>query len=208
MTKFAQNPLTNRHSTRYVRVYVGTLALLLVLNQIVTVSAFADGQQHTDESNAIRRMNEEIQELQAKVKELEARLNDFKEGAKGGRPRATVESSRSSHSEATPPLTPSLAVHESPENTSVAPSVKLRMFGDVGYDVTDQKGDTNSFHIGTLSLLMTGAVSDRLSVLGEVLFFSRKGNTLDTDVERLLLRYKHSDYLNFAVGRYHSSIGY
>jgi hypothetical protein len=55
---------------------------------------------------------------------------------------------------------------------------------------------------------MTGALSDRVSVLGGVLFFSRKGNILETEVERLLLQYKHSDYLNFAIGRYHSSIGY
>ncbi len=55
---------------------------------------------------------------------------------------------------------------------------------------------------------MTGVLSDHVSVLGEVLFTPSKDNAIGVDVERLLLQYKHNDYFNFAVGRYHSSIGY
>jgi hypothetical protein len=151
-------------------------------------------------------MSEQIQELQAKVKELEARLN----GVTGNTPRAAVESSPTANASAevtSPSASPPSAAQESEENNPV-PRVMLHMFGDVGYEASDQKGVTNSFYIGTLDLLMTGALTDRVSVLGEVLFTPKVDNSFGVDVERLLLQYKHNDYFNFSVGRYHSSIGY
>jgi len=206
MANFVKDALTNRSSTRHVRVYGGAIILLVALIQIMPAATYADDQPHTDEQEAIRRMNEQIQELQAKVKELEARLN----GAPGGEPHAAVESSATANApvEVTPPPpTQPSAAQESQQNNS-APSVTLHMFGDVGYEASDQKGVTNSFHIGTLDLFMTGALTDRFSVLGEVLFIPRMDNSFSFDVERLLLQYKHNDYFNFSVGRYHSSIGY
>jgi hypothetical protein len=59
-----------------------------------------------------------------------------------------------------------------------------------------------------LDLFMTGALTDRVSVLGEVLFVPFQDNSIDVDVERLLLQYKHNDFLNVGIGRYHPSIGY
>jgi hypothetical protein len=73
------------------------------------------------------------------------------------------------------------------------------MFGDLGYEVSDQKGETNSYHIGSLDLFLTGSLSSRVSVLGEVLFTPQVDNSFGIDVERLLLQYKHNDYFTFAV---------
>jgi hypothetical protein len=205
MPNFAKDTVTSKRSPRHALVYGGALALLLSLNQTVTACAYADDQAHADEREALRRMNEQIQELQAKVKELEARLNDVKGGPSPG----VVESSTPGNP--LPKVTPLAALpseaQESPENNSV-PSVKLHMFGDVGYEATDQKGVTNSFFVGTLDLFMTGALTDRVSVLGEVLFSPNADNSFGVDVERLLLQYKQNDYFNFGIGRYHSSIGY
>jgi len=205
MPNFAKDTVTNRNCTRHVRAFGGALVLFLAFNQIVAASTQADDQSRADERNALRRMNEQILELQAKVKELEARLNDVKGGASPG----AVESSapRSAPAEATPPPTPPSAVQESQDNNSV-PSVKLRMFGDVGYEVSDQKGEPNSFHLGTLDLLLTGVLTDRVSVLGEVLFTPLHDNSIGLDVERLLLQYKQNDYFTLGIGRYHTAIGY
>jgi hypothetical protein len=204
MSNSAKDTLTNKRPTRRIRAYGGAIALLLVLNQIGTTCVYADDQPRADESNAIRRMNEQIQELQAKVMALEAKLNDVK-----GAPHGDVEPNTPSRAPAvaTPPPAPSPAVQDAPENNS-APSVKLRMFGDVGYEASDQKGETNSFHIGTLDLFMTGVLTDRISVLGEVLFIPLPDNSIGVDIERLLLQYKHNDYFNVGIGRYHSAIGY
>ena len=206
MVTFAKDTVTNGNAARRVRVFGGAIVLLVALNQMGAAASYADDPPRADEQDAIRRMNEQIQELQAKVKELEARLN----GGAGSAPHAAVESSAPANArvEVTPPP-PALpsAAQEPQENTSV-PSVKLRMFGDVGYKASGQKGETNSFHIGTLDLFMTGVLTDRVSVLGEVLFIPLKDNGIGVDIERLLLQYKHSDYFTFSVGRYHSSIGY
>jgi hypothetical protein len=205
MPNFAKDTVTSRRSPRHVLVYGGALALLLALNQTVTTSAYADDQAQADEREALRRMNDQIQELQAKVKELEARLNDVK----GGAPPGAVERSTPGNplAKVVPPAAPPSEAQESPEN-NLTPSVKLHMFGDVGYEATDQKGISNSFYVGTLDLFMTGALTDRVSVLGEVLFTPQADNSFGVDVERLLLQYKQNDYFNFGIGRYHSSIGY
>jgi hypothetical protein len=205
MFNFTRDTVTNRSCLRRVRFYGGAMALLLALNHIGPVSTYADDSPHGAEQDAIRQMNEQIHELQAKVKELEARLNAMTAStpARAVEPEAPV---RAPSLGATRPATPSPS-QESQEDNAV-PGVKLRMFGDVGYQLSDQKGKTNSFDIGTLDLFMTGALTDRVSVLGEVLFIPREDNHFETDVERLLLQYKHNDYFNFGIGRYHSSIGY
>jgi len=205
MPNFAKNTVTNRSCTRHVRVFGGAIALFLAFNQIVMASTHADDQSHVDERNAIRRMNEQIQELQAKVRELEARLNDVKGSASPGAIQGGTPSNPPA--EVTPPPAPPSETQESQENNSI-PSVNLRMFGDVGYAASDQKGHTNTFHIGTLDLLMTGVLTDRVSVLGEVLFTPLKDNSIGLDVERLLLQYKQNDYFNVGIGRYHTAIGY
>jgi hypothetical protein len=56
-----------------------------------------------------------------------------------------------------------------------------------------KKAERNSFHIGTLDLLMAGVRSERVSILGEVLFIPRTDNTIEADVERLLLQYRRND---------------
>jgi hypothetical protein len=206
MANLAKGTATYRNSTRRVRIFGGAIALLLAFNQFIAVSAHADDPPRRDEEDAIRRMNEQILELQAKVKELEARLN----GTTGGTSHAANENGATTNTPSkaiSPALTAPPPAQELEENNS-APSVKLRMFGDVGYEASDQKGETNSFFIGTVDLFMTGVLSDHVSVLGEVLFTPSKDNAIGVDVERLLLQYKHNDYFNFAVGRYHSSIGY
>lgn len=204
MPNSAKHTVTTRRSTRSTLGYGGALALLVALTQTVTPSVYADDQARADESKEIRRMNEQIQELQTKVKELEARLNSVTA------PRAAVESSAAANAreEVTPPPAAPPSAAQEPQENSPAPRVMLHMFGDAGYEASDQKGQTNSFYIGTLDLFMTGALTDRVSVLGEVLFTPQSNNAIGVDVERLLLQYKHNDYFNFSIGRYHSSIGY
>jgi hypothetical protein len=205
MVNLAKHSLTGGSYVRNVRVCGAAIALLLGLNQMVPTLAYAGGQSGEAEQDAIRRMNEQILGLQAKVKDLEARLNSMATSA----PARTVDTVApvSMISTAIPPASLPSPVPESQQENSI-PGIKLRMFGDVGYETSDQKGRTNSFNIGTLDLFMTGALTDRVSVLGEVLFIPKTDNSIGVDVERLLLQYKQNDYLNFSIGRYHSSIGY
>jgi hypothetical protein len=205
MLLIARNTTSQRSFTRHFPAQPGTIILLLVLSQLVPSPTYGQDQQSERERQAFQQMNEQIQELQAKVKELEGRLNAIAAST----PARAGDSSNSiaAISSATIPPTLPSPVQEPQEDKSI-PEVKLRLFGDMGYEASDQKGETNSFHIGTLDLFMTGALTDRVSVLGEVLFTSLKDNSIGVDVERLLLQYKQNDHFNVGIGRYHSSIGY
>ena len=112
---------------------------------------------------------------------------------------------------ATPPAAPVPApepprVVESPAVNEVAPRLKLNVFGDVGGQLYNHNPDT--FLFGSLDLFMTARLSDKVSTLGEVLFIARNDNSIELDVERLLLQYRQSDYFTAAIGRYHSWVGY
>jgi hypothetical protein len=109
---------------------------------------------------------------------------------------------------AQPAPAPELAP-EPPAVNEVAPRLKFNVFGDVGFEANDKKGNvSNTFEIGSLDLFMTSRLSERVSVLGELLFISSSDNSISPDVERLLLQYKQNDYFALAVGRYHTSIGF
>src|SRR6266436_8135630 len=64
-------------------------------------------------------------------------------------------------------------VVEAPRQNVVSDRLKLRIFGDVGYAATDNKAVTNTFELGSLDLFMTARLSDKVSVLGEILFVSQ-----------------------------------
>jgi hypothetical protein len=145
--------------------------------------------------------------LEVRVGELQKKLDATTVNAASPVPVAAPSAAAVSGREISSGSNP-LPVSEEPQNDTSSKRVQLRIFGDVGYGVSDQKGEANSFHIGSLDLFMTGNLSERVSVLGEVLFIPQHDNTITPDVERLLLQFKYNDYFNFAVGRYHSSIGY
>jgi hypothetical protein len=90
----------------------------------------------------------------------------------------------------------------------VAPRLHLNAYADLGYQATDEGHSTNSFMLGSFDLFMTSQLSDKASVLGEVIFLAEPDNTINVDLERLMFQYKFSDYFDFGIGRYHTDIGY
>ena len=106
---------------------------------------------------------------------------------------------------ADPPSDPAEA--EEPATPPV-PELVLRGFGDVDYRWTDAGGGRDAFELGQVDLFVTSRLSDDLSVLGEIVFQPRGGDTFTAHVERLLLTYHPSDTLHLSVGRYHTAIGY
>jgi hypothetical protein len=155
----------------------------------------------------------EVQELRARVTDLEAKLAAGGEPSQPGRREVAIANVPPAAIAAPAPAAavpgaPSSPRPQDPDGSSIVPSVKLRLLGDAGYHATNLKGDTNSFYIGSLDMLMTGSLTDRTSILGEVLFTSTADNSFAIDVERLVLQHKTNDYFTFGVGRYHTSIGY
>jgi hypothetical protein len=194
--------------------WIGAMVLIAAALHAVPSLACGDERPKATDHDAIeqllqanRELLQQMRDLQARVVQLEAKINESPPAIRGD--AHSLETSTAS----APALSPSSAPAPSPavqesEPPASAPGVKLRLFGDMGYSASDKKGETNSFHIGSLDLFMTGTLSDKVSILGEVLFVPQTDNGIKADLERLLLQYRHNDYFNFGIGRYHTSIGY
>ena len=131
------------------------------------------------------------QQLLQRISELEAKVKQLEDKQASAAPAPGPE-----------------PVAEEPHVNAVNDRLKLNVFGDVGYEASNLKPSSNTFEIGSLDLFMTARLSDHVSALGEVLFTSQSDNTINPDVERLLLRYRQNDYLTAGIGRYHTSIGF
>jgi hypothetical protein len=129
-----------------------------------------------------------LQELEDEVKQLKAQ------------PAAAA------NAPAQAPAPPSPPAEEAPVVNEVAQRLKLNVFGDVGFQGYNHIPDT--FLFGSLDLFMTARLSDKASVLGEVLFTADNANAISPDVERLLFKWRQNDYFTASIGRFHSWVGY
>lgn len=91
------------------------------------------------------------------------------------------------------------------QQTSSAQETKIRGFADVGLTSKDAGGHF-SFALGQYDIYITSELSDRIMFLGETVFEFDEGWLVD--VERVLIKYVVSDYLNVVVGKHHTPIGY
>lgn len=87
-------------------------------------------------------------------------------------------------------------------------TMRIQGFSDVQYHASNFPGQHQSFGLGQFNLFITNQLSNKLSVVAEAVMEADQSNGFGIDLERLLVQYAASDYLNLSVGRFHSSIGY
>ena len=214
MLSCEKNSVTIQMPRRRARSWRSAIVLLATFLPTMSTRVYGEDTPKATDHDDIEQLIQSNQRLSLQVQDLQARVNQLE--AKSSEP---VAASLAAASVTVPPRTTppvgaaaaastSVPAAQEPQSDISAPRVRLRLFGDVGYGVSDRKGETNSFHIGSLDLFVTGSLSERVSVLGSVLFIPQPNNSIAPDVERLLLQYKHNDHFTFAIGRYHSAIGY
>ena len=150
-----------------------------------------------DATNAVS--PEDVKQLLRRIDQLEAKVKQLEQKQAAPAPVATAPAP------ASPPPEPSPTV-DMPTVNEVAPRLKMVVFGDVGAGGYTHVPDT--FEFGSLDLFMRARLSDKVSVLGEVLFTAENDNSISPDVERLLLQYRQNDYFTASIGRMHTSVGY
>ena len=92
---------------------------------------------------------------------------------------------------------------------AAGPDLLVRAFGSVNWSGTDLPSAPNSFALGQLALFVTSAVSDRISVLAEIVMEAGSANArVVTDLERLQVTFRLNDALAVSAGRYHTGIGF
>jgi hypothetical protein len=169
-----------------------------------------------------------IELLVQQVKALQQETGELRERVK------TLEADRPG----TPSDAPALAVTPVPQQpqTTISPAVpdpsigrievmhelhgiQWRGFGEVDYRVLDQRqpelgaygfvpGSAGGFYTGDFDLLLTSRITDKASVLSEIVFGEGDAQSFGVDLARMLLKYDYNDHLKMSFGRYHTGIGY
>lgn len=162
------------------------------------------GQTGTDaDQQTIRELAQQIKELQEKVALLESRQPPHDPNP------ANVENSEAATE---PPMASALDSHN-------FRGIQWRGFGEVDYKVLDQRtpeigtfgfvpGSAGNFFVGDFDLLLTAAVTDKASVLSEIVLGEEDAQRFDVDLERVLFKYDYNDHVKASFGRYHTGIGY
>src|SRR5687767_14658221 len=82
-----------------------------------------------------------------------------------------------------------------PTEVPITSRIVWQGFGDVGWQRSDDPDRANTFTLGQLTLYPTATLSDRLSVLAEIVFKAGRYNQLTVELERVLVRYAFAESL-------------
>jgi hypothetical protein len=99
---------------------------------------------------------------------------------------------------------------EDPSSDAGSPATTFRVFGGAEWSARKLPDVPNSFSLGQLDLFVTSNLSERVSVLAEVVVEGQRGlgTRFVTDIERLQLTFRLNDFFNVSAGRYHTGIGF
>jgi hypothetical protein len=97
--------------------------------------------------------------------------------------------------------------------------IRWRGFGEVDYKVLNQRqpetgtygfvpGSAGNFYTGDFGLFLTSRLTDRASVLSEIIFEEHDAQSYKADLRRVLLKYDVNDHFKLSFGRYQTDIGY
>ena len=186
--------------------------VLLVL--MLAGTAHAQDTDLTDQQT-IRLLSQQVKELQEKFAALEAKQN-----------QATLASvpAEPAPNQLTEPADSSLDHNSILQEIRgiqlhAVHGIQWRGFGELNYKVLDQRqpelgtfgfvpGSAGNFYSGDFDLFLTSKISEKASVLAEIVFGQGDAQSFSIDMERILFKYDHNDHLKLSFGRYHTGIGY
>ncbi len=184
------------------------------------------GQTVTVDQAAMQALLKRIDQLEARVQQLEAAQHPAApETAKVEVRQLAAEAPTHGPSQAAAQEhEPEPSEHAESERMDVSKTLlRVRGFGDVtfhgdNYHPAGLPGDKTAFTLGQLNLFVTSDISDKFKFLSEIVFEAGPeniygvprgtANSFGVDVERYLLTYSQNEYFNLSAGRYHTAIGY
>jgi hypothetical protein len=186
-------------------------------NRAALILLLVSGLSHAQDSvlsdrELIQQLAQQVKTLQERVDVLESRhqAEEVPDAGATHAPLGTAPPQAADGDGQSPSLMQSL--HESH-------GIQWRGFGEADYKALDQRtpelgtygfvpGSHGNFYTGDFDLLLTSRLSDKASVLSEIVFGEKDAQSFGVDLERLLFKYDFNDHLKFSVGRYHTGIGY
>jgi hypothetical protein len=189
------------------RVLFLSMAFASAMAAISPISLASDGQQPVD-PETVRALLARVTQLEDRVRVLEAEKATLSKQPAPETAVSTPPAETAPVASATPAPAPQAAAGEMHMGNE-APRLQIKGFSDIRYVASSLPGSTNSFALGQFNLFITSKLSDRFSVLAEVVTEADTAtNQFGIELERLLLNYHQSDLFNMGVGRYHSAIGF
>jgi len=165
------------------------------------------------EREMIQQLVQQVTVLQEKVKVLESQQQ------RADAP-STADATPQPPSAASPQAADNNAQPASlPQEQQEFHGIQWRGFGEVDYKVLNQRkpelgtygfvpGSHGNFYTGDFDLLLTSRITDKASVLAEIVFGEEDAQKFGVDLERVLLKYDYNDHLKLSFGRYHTGVGY
>lgn len=200
----------------------GICVSVVLLAGLLPGPVLAQDSSPTDKET-ISQLAQQIQQLQQQDRELRQRIKALEDKQSLTATAAAEESSSS-------PAPPSGAEQPSEQTSQSSPSVpprdwhdirgiQWRGFGEVDYKVLNQRqpgsgdygfvpGSAGNFYTGDFGLFLTSKLTEKASVLAELVFEEGDAQRYRVDLRRVLLKYDYSDHLKMSFGRYQTNIGY
>jgi len=199
-----------------VRTHCALLAMLLVPASSWAQNSGPSSGDHVQEAIAqlveqIRQLQQQDHDLLERIKALEAKQSQASPVAEAAPAPAAAQSA-----EEAPPAQAAVAV---PHDRHDVHGIQFRGFGEVDYQVLNQRqpelgtggfvpGSAGNFYTGDFGLFLTSRLTNKASVLSEIVFQEGDAQTYHVDLRRMLLKYEYNDHLKFSFGRYQTNIGY
>jgi hypothetical protein len=170
---------------------------------------------------------EAIAQLVQQIKQLQQQDRDLQERIKALEARQP-QTSPTTEVDPTLPPTPPQSTDQipqpqvpaaTPRDWQSAHGIQWRGFGEVNYKVLNQRqpelgaygfvpGSAGNFYTGDFGLFLTSRLTDKASVLSEIVFEEHDAQTYHVDLRRMLLKYDYNEHLRMSFGRYQTNIGY
>ncbi len=201
---------------------IGFVVLALLL---VPASTWGQPANSVDEAaiaelvQQIKQLQQQDHDLQERIKILEAKQAQAPSvpAAEPGLPPAPPQTAEQTPS--APPPQAAQAPSPAPRYWRDVRGIQWRGFGEVDYQVLNQRkpelgtggfdpGSAGNFYTGDFGLFLTSRLTDKASVLSEIIFEEGDAQSYSVDLRRMLLKYDFNDHLKFSFGRYQTNIGY
>jgi hypothetical protein len=191
---------------------------LLVL-AVVPASSQAQSAGPSDQET-VAQLVEQIKQLQQQDHDLLERIKILELKQLPASPAAEI----GPPPQLTPPLsaeqtTPQPTPAAMPHDWNDVHGIQWRGFGEVDYQVLNQRkpelatggfvgGSQGNFYTADFGLFLTSRLTDKASVLSEIIFEEGDAQSYSVDLRRMLLKYDYNDHLKMSFGRYQTNIGY
>jgi hypothetical protein len=163
----------------------------------------------SDDRETIQQLVQQVKQLQEKVAALESKQ------------AATPVAVSAPETAAATPDAPdnSAAQIANFQDSHDVHGIRWHGFGEVNYKVLNQRqpelgnlgfvpGSAGNFYTGDFDLFLTSKLTEKASVLAEIVIGEGDAQSFDLELARALLKYDYNDHLRLSAGRYHTGVSY